>query len=107
MIGPQQVRADFNKLRDPNHPHGEIQVMEFDGHKVRVIRSTSNKTLEIHDYGEKVGIMFTVRFLADDLPTLPAEKDIIKLDGVEFQVAEVHLSAFKQIVRVYCLDEDA
>jgi hypothetical protein len=107
MITPAQIRADFNKLRDPAHEHGQISILRFNGHECRAIRSTSNKTLEVHDYGEKVGFMFTVRFLVDDLPSLPAEKDIISLDGTEFQVAEVHLSAFGQIVRVYCLDEDA
>jgi len=107
MITPAQIRADFDKLRDPAHEHGQISVMSYGGHSCRVIRSTSNKTLEVHDYGEKVGVMFTIRFLADDIPHLPAEKDIISLDGTEFQVAEVHFSAFGQIVRVYCLDEDA
>jgi hypothetical protein len=107
MLTPAQIKADFDKLRDPRHPHGQIQIMEFGGSRVRVIRSTTNKTLEIHDYGEKVGSMFTIRFLVSDVSVLPEEKDIVNLDGVEYQVAEVHVSALGQIVRVYCLDEDA
>ena len=108
MINEEQIKADFNKLRDPKHEHGTIKNMVFDGQpSVRVIKSTSNRTLEISEYGEKVGNMFTIRFLTDDLTTLPAEKDIIALDGTEYQVAEVHFSGLGQIVRVYCLDEDA
>lgn len=107
MISTAQIKADFNKLRDPAHEHGQIVTLKFQNQECRAIRSTSSQTVRITDYGEIAGEMFTVRFLVDDLAPLPKEKDIVLLDGVDYQVAEVRTSGLGQIYRVYIMDEDA
>ena len=107
MINAEQIKADFNKLRDPAHEHGQIVVLRFQNQECRAIRSTSSQTVRVNDYGEVAGEMFTVRFLVDDLANLPKEKDIVLLGGVDYQVAEVRTSGMGQIYRMYIMDEDS
>lgn len=107
MLNAAQVRRDFNKLRDVAHEHGEVVVLGFAGRTCRALKSTQAKSVRIHEYGEEVGDLFTVRFLVTDFPTLPAEKDVVTVDGVEYQVGEVRFSAFGQIVRAFLMDGDA
>ena len=107
MLNAAQVRKDFEKLRSPNHEHGEVVSLQFGGRTVRAIRSTISAAVSIREYGEVVGQMFSLRFLVTDFVTPPKDKDIVVVDGVQYQVAEVRYSGFGQIVKIDILDEDA
>ena len=106
MISPAQIRTDFNKLRDPNHEHGVIVTMGFGGSSCRAIKSTRVESVRLNDYGEQIGDLFSLRFLVTDFSVIPKEKDVITVDGVEYQVSEIRTSGLGQIIRAYILDED-
>jgi hypothetical protein len=107
MIDATQIKADFNKLRDPNHEHGVIVTMGFGGQTCRAIKSTRVESVRLNDFGEEVGDLFTLRFLVTDFNTPPKEKDVVTVNGVEYQVGEVRTSGFGQIMRAYIIDEDS
>ncbi len=98
----------FEKLRDPNYPHGELVTMVFNGVTAakKGLKSTSVKTVQVTEMGEVVGDTFTVRLLVSDFATPPAEKDMITLDGTEYQIAETRYSGYGAILRLFILDGD-
>lgn len=106
MLTPAQVKSDFNKFRDETHEHGAIAVVKFGGVSIRCLKSSKTKTVTIHEYGEDEQELFTLRFLIDDFPTPPVEKDVLDVDGTEYQVGEVRYSGFGQILRAYMIDVD-
>lgn len=106
MLNATQIKADFEKLRSADHEHGQIVTLGHDGETCRALKSQQTKTVRIHDYGEDEGDMFSLRFLIDDFTIVPREKDVVTVDGVEYEVGEVRYSGLGQIIRIFCMDSD-
>ena len=107
MIGPAQIRADFDKLRSTDHEHGEIVALGFGGKIIRALKSAKTRSVTLHEYGEEEGDLFSVRFLVTDFDVIPHDKDVVTIDGEEYQVGEVRLSGFNQIARAFIMDVDS
>lgn len=105
MIGPEQVLTDFKRMLAL--PVGPTVTVGFNGETCTALKSTFRKSTSISPMGETYGDVFTLRIAADALTTLPTEKDVITVDGVEWQVAETSYSGFESIYKMLIFDEDA
>lgn len=105
MLTKAQARLDFLKLI--NTAHGTIVTLGFGGQTVSALKSTERKTIDISTMGETVGDTFSLRCVYDAFTTMPDEKDVVTVDGVEHQVGAVSYAGFGAICRITIFDEDA
>lgn len=105
MLTKAQVKADFLKL--VNTPHGNVVTVGFGGNTASGLKSTERKGISIGEFGEVVTDAFTVRIAYDAFGTMPAEKDLVTIDGTSYQVGEVSYSGFGGIAKLFLMDKDA
>ncbi len=105
MLTRAQAKLDFLKLIAI--PHGNIVTLGFNGSTVQALKGTERTSVDISSVGEIVGDTFTLRCVYDAFVTMPAEKDIVTVDGVEHQVGAVSFAGFGAVCRIIIFDEDA
>lgn len=105
MLDKTQAKKDFLKLI--SIPMGNVVTLGFGGSTVQALKGTERTSVDISSVGEVIGDTFTVRCVFDAFTTMPAEKDIVTVDGVEHQVGGVSFAGFGAVCRIVIFDEDA
>ena len=105
MLTKTQALRDFKRMLAL--PVGPTVTVGFNSETCTALKSTERKTVAVSVSGESFGDVFTLRIASDALTTLPTEKDVITVDGVEYQVAQTSYSGFEAVYKMTIFDEDS